>query len=115
MLTGLELVVRHLIVKKSPVLGLSSLSAEVLTIRGLLQLYHTKGNETPFIKFIETTDALGFSPGTFPNLYAATRGVASVIDPNMGNYSTITSLNASKFFLIEVQIGRQKVATVAWD
>lgn len=105
-LTGLDLVVRHLIIPLLPILGLSVLTAEVMVVMKLLEVYKMRGNEAPFIKFIGATEANNFSPGVFPNLFAIALGIATVIDPNMGAYGGTSTAAQMRFFSIGVRIGK---------
>lgn len=85
-MTGIDLVTHYLVLTRSPVLELNALSTEILTVLRLLELYKAKGAEAPFLRFINTTDPIGYSPSTYLNLYATALGIASALELtiNMG-------------------------------
>ncbi|ADD39001.1 nucleoprotein [avian paramyxovirus 5] len=106
-LASFFLTLRFGIGTKYPVLAMAALSSDLKKIQSLIRVYQQKGEEAPYMTFLEDPDTMSFAPGNYPLIYSYAMGVGSILEASVGKYQFARSFMNDTFYRLGVDTAQK--------
>nr|QUX37466.1 nucleocapsid protein [Avian metaavulavirus 6]QUX37472.1 nucleocapsid protein [Avian metaavulavirus 6] len=92
---------------KYSTLAVSALSADMKKLQSLIRVYQSKGEDGPYMAFLEDSDLMSFAPGNYPLMYSYAMGVGSILEASIARYQFARSFMNDTFYRLGIETAQR--------
>nr|ADM33788.2 NP [Metaavulavirus falklandense]ADM33789.2 NP [Metaavulavirus falklandense] len=102
-MTAFFLTLRFGIGTHYPTLAMSVFSGELKKMASLIRLYKNKGEDAPYMAFLEDSDMGNFAPANYSTLYSYAMGIGTVLEASVAKYQFAREFTSETYFRLGVE------------
>ncbi|AFN06855.1 NP protein [avian paramyxovirus 11] len=114
-LTAFFLTLRFGLGTKYPALAMSALAGDLRKISSLIRVYKMKGENAPYMAFLEDPDMGNFAPSNYSLLYSYAMGVGNVLEASVTRYQFAREFLNDNYYRVGVRSAQQQQGALDED
>nr|ATP76317.1 nucleoprotein [Avian metaavulavirus 8] len=107
-LTAFFLTLKFGVGTQYPTLAMSVFSSDLKRLAALIRLYKTKGDNAPYMAFLEDSDMGNFAPANYSTMYSYAMGIGTILEASVSRYQYARDFTSENYFRLGVETAQSQ-------